>query len=284
MALSYQDAYAKIKALENSTSAQLPLPAPTDAIVVGSVDAQSGAFTFAVPTFQQTIAEPPPPGGKPSADRTYGRRRRDELRQPHPGVRGDQRAAGQRAAEGGARKRGGRRPRHRRRWGRHGGIDRRCDDQWFSPLGDAGVAHLRQRGGVRERDAQFSQRHARRRDFSDRHHRSRSTDVPAHRDPAAAGARHRRVHDPRAAGRDHLCAAARPARQEQQHLHRQGDSLDHDDGVDLDRDRHEERASLYRGRSRRQGLRATHANRRADRRRRCADDHGRRKCVADQRD
>ena len=43
----------------------MPLPAPTDAIVVGSVDAQSGAFTFAVPTFQQTIAEPPPPGGKP---------------------------------------------------------------------------------------------------------------------------------------------------------------------------------------------------------------------------
>jgi hypothetical protein len=65
MALSYQDAYAKIKALENSTSAQLPLPAPTDAIVVGSIDAQSGAFTFKVPTFQQTISEPPPPGGKP---------------------------------------------------------------------------------------------------------------------------------------------------------------------------------------------------------------------------
>ena len=65
MALSYQDAYARIKALENSTSAQLPLPAPTDAIVVGSIDAQSGAFTFKVPTFQQTISEPPPPGGKP---------------------------------------------------------------------------------------------------------------------------------------------------------------------------------------------------------------------------
>lgn len=65
MALSYQDVYARIKALENSTSAQLPLPAPTDSIVVGSIDAQSGAFTYKVPTFQQTISEPPLPGGKP---------------------------------------------------------------------------------------------------------------------------------------------------------------------------------------------------------------------------
>jgi hypothetical protein len=65
MALSYQDVYARIKALENSTSAQLPLPAPTDSIVVASIDAQSGAFTFKVPTFQQTITVPPGPDGKP---------------------------------------------------------------------------------------------------------------------------------------------------------------------------------------------------------------------------
>ncbi len=63
MGLSYLDAYAKIKALEND--AQLPLNAPTDAIVVGSVDARSGAFTFAVPTMRQTISEQPQ-GGRPS--------------------------------------------------------------------------------------------------------------------------------------------------------------------------------------------------------------------------
>jgi hypothetical protein len=55
MALAYQDAYNQIKALE-ADGVSLPLPAPTDAILVGSVDAQTGAFTWAVPTFQQTLA------------------------------------------------------------------------------------------------------------------------------------------------------------------------------------------------------------------------------------
>jgi hypothetical protein len=66
MALSYQDAYTQIKNLENNGT-QLPLPAPTDAIVVGSIDAQTGAFTFAVPTFQQTITSPV--GANPNIDK-----------------------------------------------------------------------------------------------------------------------------------------------------------------------------------------------------------------------
>ena len=56
-----QIAYARIKALENNQT-PLPLPAPTDTIVVGTIDAQSGAFSFLVPTFQQTIRDPSPPG------------------------------------------------------------------------------------------------------------------------------------------------------------------------------------------------------------------------------
>jgi hypothetical protein len=66
MSSTYQEVYAQIKALENNQT-PLPLPAPTDTIIVGSIDAQSGVFTFLVPTFAQTIQQPPAPGTtKPS--------------------------------------------------------------------------------------------------------------------------------------------------------------------------------------------------------------------------
>jgi hypothetical protein len=54
MTPAYLNAYNQIKALENA-SVPLPLPAPTDAVLVGSIDAQTGAFTWSVPTFQQSI-------------------------------------------------------------------------------------------------------------------------------------------------------------------------------------------------------------------------------------
>ena len=55
MALAYQDAYSAIKKLE-ADGTSLPIPAPTDAILVGSIDAQNRRVRqWAVPTFQQTI-------------------------------------------------------------------------------------------------------------------------------------------------------------------------------------------------------------------------------------
>jgi hypothetical protein len=54
MTPAYLNAYNQIKALENA-NVPLPLPAPTDAVLVGSINAQTGAFTWSVPTFQQQI-------------------------------------------------------------------------------------------------------------------------------------------------------------------------------------------------------------------------------------
>jgi hypothetical protein len=59
-----QIAYQKIKALENAPT-QLPVPSPTQTVVVGSIDAQSGAFTFLVPTFKQTLRDPAGAAGRP---------------------------------------------------------------------------------------------------------------------------------------------------------------------------------------------------------------------------
>jgi hypothetical protein len=56
--------YADIKNLENNGTIQLP--SPTDTILVGSIDAKTGDFTFLVPTFQQTVSVLTPPGAKPT--------------------------------------------------------------------------------------------------------------------------------------------------------------------------------------------------------------------------
>jgi hypothetical protein len=64
MDASYLDAYRAIKALEANGSL-LPLPTPVATVVVGDIDAQSREFTWAVPTFTQTIQPPPPPAPPP---------------------------------------------------------------------------------------------------------------------------------------------------------------------------------------------------------------------------
>ena len=110
MALSYQDAYAKIKSPSKTAPVRSCrfLHRQTPSLSVRSTPRAVPSPSRCRRSSRRSLSRRRR-AASPPADRTYGRRRRDELRQPHPGVRGDQRAAGQRAAEGGARKRGGRR-------------------------------------------------------------------------------------------------------------------------------------------------------------------------------
>jgi hypothetical protein len=57
-------AYQGIKNLENNGTIQLPSPAET--ILVGTINARTGDFTFRVPTFQQSVSVLTPPGAKPT--------------------------------------------------------------------------------------------------------------------------------------------------------------------------------------------------------------------------
>src|SRR6202035_4022121 len=56
VALSYLDAYSQIKELE--ANGTLDLPATSQTVEVGTVDAQTGDFTWSVPTIQQTYTHP----------------------------------------------------------------------------------------------------------------------------------------------------------------------------------------------------------------------------------
>jgi hypothetical protein len=56
VALSYLDAYSQIKTLE--ANGTLNLPATSQTVEVGTIDAQTGDFTWSVPTIQQTYTHP----------------------------------------------------------------------------------------------------------------------------------------------------------------------------------------------------------------------------------
>lgn len=56
MSLTLDEAYQQIKNFEQA--GQIPLPEPQQTVVVGDIDAQSGAFKWEVPTMEQTLANP----------------------------------------------------------------------------------------------------------------------------------------------------------------------------------------------------------------------------------
>ncbi len=64
MSLTPEQAYAAIKNLENS--GQLTLPQPQETIELGTIDATTGQFTYAVETVTQTYIQPPIDVGPPS--------------------------------------------------------------------------------------------------------------------------------------------------------------------------------------------------------------------------
>jgi hypothetical protein len=59
MSLSFSDAYAQIKTLENT--GQITLPKPRETVLVGTIDPKAGTFKWAVPTVDQTTVIPPHP-------------------------------------------------------------------------------------------------------------------------------------------------------------------------------------------------------------------------------
>ncbi len=60
MSSSAEQAYAQIKNLENT--GRLNLPQPQASVTVGTINALTGKFEWAVPTIDQTTSIPPPPG------------------------------------------------------------------------------------------------------------------------------------------------------------------------------------------------------------------------------